>query len=87
MTPARKQELEERAEKLYRLIWDSDLILGDLTDALEKVEREVWEKAEQAARTFSAPYDIEVWETSTKKEMTARVMVSFADWCREQGGA
>ena len=42
MTPARKAELEARAAKLYRMICTNDLILGDLTEALEHVEREVW---------------------------------------------
>lgn len=51
---------------------------------LASTERAVLEGAAIQAREFSTPFDIDVWRDSTKKEMTARVMLAFADKLHQQ---
>ena len=71
MTPARKAELGEKAAKLYRMICNNDLILSDLTEALEHVEREVWKRV------------IEHYSHHVHNDL-ADYPDEFVEWCRTQ---
>ena len=83
MTPARKAELEARAAKLYRMICNNDLILSDLTEALEHVEREVFERA---AKHFKELSDAEYNKTPDEKiaDGSGTCFEMASDWCRTQ---
>lgn len=83
----RKEELAARARdyvSLFVMSGAEPAATKNLAWMLEQVEREVWEKVEKQARDFSVLYPMDVWRDSSKKDMTARIMVSFADWLREK---
>lgn len=73
MSPARKQELEARAQQLSGYPHLPETIFY----ALQQVEREVWRQA------------ADKWDALLERDDVSTIdqVYKYRDWCRDQGGA